>query len=121
MTQPFLFKNERDPSFLPSGGEVAPYGGLPPFQRNSDTSIEAALKMAGKAGSLRRQIYYFLKERAGRGATDEEVQVGLDMPGNTQRPRRCELEQAGLVHDSGLRRKTTAGREAVVWEVRYGA
>jgi hypothetical protein len=44
------------------------------------------------------------------------MQAELQMQGSTQRPRRVELVRAGLVVDSGLRRRTFAGRSAVVWK-----
>ncbi len=51
------------------------------------------------------------------GATDEEMQLGIPMNPSTQRPRRIELVEAGLVEDSGERRKTRGGRSAIVWRV----
>lgn len=50
--------------------------------------------------------------------TDAEIQDALGLDGSTQRPRRRELEQAGLVFDSGERRATHTGRAAVVWRAR---
>ena len=50
-----------------------------------------------------------------RPATDEEVQTVLSMNPSTERPRRKELQDAGLVVDSGIRRCTASGRNAVVW------
>lgn len=49
------------------------------------------------------------------GMTDEELQALLDMPGNSERPRRRELERKGLVRDSGRRRQVRSGRQAIVW------
>lgn len=43
------------------------------------------------------------------------------MAGNTERPRRRELEQRGLVKATCMRRLTTTGREASVWRVVDGA
>lgn len=47
--------------------------------------------------------------------TDEELQKDLGLPPNTERPRRNELVRQGKVHDSGARRKTETGRNAIVW------
>lgn len=91
-----------------------------PFQRHSATSKEAAIAAEGSAGSLRRQVWSFLMERGASGATDEEIQTLEDIPANTERPRRRELEQAGLVRDSGRTRLTASGRKAVVWVVVEG-
>jgi len=49
------------------------------------------------------------------GATDEEMQVALGMNPSTQRPRRIELVEEGLVVDSHERRRTRSGRAAIVW------
>jgi hypothetical protein len=94
------------------------YGGAAPHQKHSDTSILAALEMSGtRRATLRAKVFRYLVTRKPDGATDEEMQIALKMVGNTQRPRRCELEEAGLVCDSGLRRRTGSGKSAVVWVV----
>lgn len=88
---------------------------LPPAQRHSRTSVEAARLLGGtRAGSLRAAIYRWLLERPA-GATDEEGQHALQMDGNTYRPRRIELQEAGLVVDSKTERLTKNQRRAVVW------
>ncbi len=87
----------------------------PPAQRHSDTSVAAADAIAGHAETLRARVHRFLVERGTEGATDEEMQTLIPMPASTQRPRRCELVEAGLATDSGARRKTASGRDAVVW------
>lgn len=92
-----------------------PYGG-PPFVAGSDTS-EAAARAVTEPSRLRAQVLDFLKKRGVRGATDEEIQAALAMPANTERPRRRELVLGKSVIDSGQRRRTMAGRSAVVWAV----
>ena len=47
---------------------------------------------------------------------DWDQQQILGMPGKTQRPRRIELVQQGLVRDSGQTRRLPSGRSAVKWE-----
>jgi hypothetical protein len=96
-----------------------PYGGEPPSQRHSDTSRAAAARIKKRVGPLHIQLLNFLAEVG--SATDEEMQDGIPMPANTQRPRRCELCQMGRIKDSGLRRLTDAKREAVVWQLVYAA
>lgn len=49
------------------------------------------------------------------GATDEEMQQALGIDPNTQRPRRVELHEGGMIADSNKRRPTRSGRGAVVW------
>ncbi len=87
----------------------------PPAQRHSSTSLAAARGVASKAATLREKLLAYLRGRGALGATDEEAQKALGMPANTERPRRRELEQMGLVRDSGSTRPTASGRAAVVW------
>jgi hypothetical protein len=90
----------------------------PPCQRHSVTSREAADAIKPDASELRRRVLAYLRGRGEDGATDEEIQEGLPMAQNTERPRRRELELAGLVIDSGRKRRTRSGRNAVVWVCR---
>lgn len=87
----------------------------PPAQRHSETSVAAALAIEPAAGTLRAEVLACLRRCGPQGATDEEMQWDMRMGPNTQRPRRVELVDRGLVVDSGLRRRTAAGRRAVVW------
>jgi hypothetical protein len=86
----------------------------PAHQRHSPTSKAAAESIKPRVGPLHRLILDMLA-MGGAGATDEQMQCILNMPANTQRPRRRELQQAGLVVDSGITWATTSGRKAVVW------
>lgn len=87
----------------------------PPAQRHSDTSRAAAEDIKPKAETLRARVYWFIQSRGTVGATDDEVQRHLPMDPSTQRPRRVELVNAGLVVDSGRRRPTASGKQAAVW------
>ncbi len=84
------------------------------YQPHSRTSKDAARAIEATAETLRGRVYRFL-EGTRAGATDEEMQDCLDMNPSTQRPRRVELVEKGLVRDSGKTRKTKSGRSAVVW------
>jgi hypothetical protein len=86
-----------------------------PAQAHSPTSIAAAKLMDGKRSTLLAKLYYALLGMLPDGLTDEEGQALLGMDGNTYRPRRVELQEAGLVADGKLTRKTKSKREAVVW------
>ena len=86
------------------------------YQPHSETSRESAKKIESNAKTLRGEVLRFLTERPGAGATDEEIQLGLGLNPSTQRPRRIELVERGVVRDSGLKRSTKSGRRAVVWE-----
>lgn len=87
----------------------------PRYVRNSDTSRAAQASAEPKAGTKRALVLAFIRGRGAEGATDEEVQMGLPISANTERPRRVELVDAGLVVDSKRRRATVGGDLAVVW------
>jgi hypothetical protein len=115
--------NPRMPDYRPSipsprtGPTVDEYDvqQAPLAQKHSRTSVEAANLMSGsRAGSLRATIYRWLLEQP-TGATDEEGQDALGMDGNTYRPRRLELQEAGLVGVTGRERLTKSRRHAVVY------
>ena len=76
------------------------------------TSRDAAHKVKPKTGKKRARVHAYL---LGRPATDEEIETALNMAGNTVRPTRGRLVKDGLVIDSGLRRFTRAGNDAIVW------
>ena len=109
----------RQPDYRPRTGPTAPAYDVqraPLAQKHSRTSVEAANLMSGtRAGSLRATIWRWLLERGERGATDEEGQDALGMEGNTYRPRRVELQEAGLVVATKADRLTRSKRKAVVY------
>jgi hypothetical protein len=76
------------------------------------TSVDAALKAKPKTGKKRQRVHAYL---LGRPATDEEIETALNMSGNTVRPTRGTLVKDGHVIDSGIRRLTRAGNQAIVW------
>lgn len=86
-----------------------------PYVRHSDTSKSAAEAIEPKVGTLRRKVLDRIRLTGSYGVTDEQGWHALNMDQNTYRPRRIELWRAGLVKDSGKRRRTTKGRTAVVW------
>ncbi len=105
---------------------------MPAPHSGGATSRAAASEIRGEAKTQRRQVLAFLIGRGAEGATDEEMQIALGMAGNTQRPRRRELEKLRLIeprfidgasddrHPEGqhaVTRPTQSGREAVVWFV----
>lgn len=84
----------------------------------ADTSAQAAASIRPTSGSLRRQVCRFIAEQGAHGATDEECQLALEMNPSTQRPRRGECWGYGMLTDTlGEVRKTSSGRNAVVWHV----
>lgn len=90
-------------------------GPEPPFVKGSGTSKEAAATIKPSATVLRAKVGAHIESMGDHGATDEETQKALTMNPNTQRPRRVELVEQGAVIDSGFKRPTVSGRNAVVW------
>ncbi len=76
------------------------------------TSRDAAARIKPKTGAKRQRVYDYLSQQ---NATDEQIETALIMSGNTVRPTRGTLVKDGLVIDSGLRRLTRAGNNAIVW------
>jgi hypothetical protein len=87
----------------------------PPSQRHSETSQEAAEAIEPTVAGLRGRVLTFLLARGEHGATDEEIQVALEMNPSTERPRRVELWYAGLIVNSSETRLTSSGRRASIW------
>ncbi len=91
-------------------------GNLPPHQRHSETSREAAAEIAPKFGRTTRAVLIALSRHAD-GLTDEEGQSVMRMDGNSYRPCRVTLANKGLVKDTGQRRMTAHRKKAAVWAV----
>jgi hypothetical protein len=88
--------------------------GVPPAN-GTPTSIAAADAIKPCADTLRARVLEYIRAQGKEGATDDEIQVALDMGGSTQRPRRVELFQQGKICMAPNMRKTRAGRQANVW------
>lgn len=87
-----------------------------PYAVGSDTSEEAAKRIEPHVNSQRGQLLELLRAHPA-GLTDEQMQAMAAMAGHSQSPRRLELQRLGWVRDSGRRRLTRSGRNAVVWEI----
>lgn len=79
------------------------------------TSRDADARNAPREGTQRAKVLNFIRACGGDGATDEELQDETGLNPNTARPRRVELVRDGWIRDSGRRRKTRGGDEAIVW------
>lgn len=86
-----------------------------PVSNGTPTSDAAADSIRHCASGLRRKVLDYLLKRGIAGATADEAEVALRMPGNTVRPRLVELRAAGLVCLLGQRRETRSGRKAEVY------
>ena len=81
------------------------------------TSIAAMEKVAPKRESMKGRVYQYLIDRQERGATDQEMQSALNIPGDSLRPIRISLFKDGWIHDSGHTRQNPNGNECIVWVV----
>ena len=75
-----------------------------PFQRHSKPSLGAARDMARKTPRVKGDRQRIVNVLLSGGKTDAEIQEILGLRGSTQRPRRIELVEMGLVIDTGERR-----------------
>lgn len=88
-----------------------------PSVRSSDTSKDAARAMEPHLGRLEARVLYWIKAAYTRGATCDEVEGFSGLLHTTTSARIRRLAQIGRIVDSGERRKTRSGRNAVVWKV----
>ncbi len=84
-------------------------------REHPETSKKAAGRILPASGTQRSRVLVKLQTVAPEGRTDEELQAALDMNPSSQRPRRVELVEQGWIEDSGDRRKTVSGTDAIVW------
>jgi hypothetical protein len=79
------------------------------------TSNAAAVSISGAAGALRARVLHVITELG--GATCDEVECVTDLKHQTASARVYELHTRGKIVDSGERRATRSGRDAIVWVV----
>lgn len=82
--------------------------------QGTDTSQDAALMIAGRAGTLRRLVIDTLKKHK-NGLTADEAATILEESVLAIRPRFTELKQDGIIRDCGGRRPNLSTRRAIVW------
>lgn len=91
-----------------------PYAGPVPA-RPADTSVAAAVSLARDAPRLRAEVHAAIRRAGAAGLTADEAAAALGLTPFSTRPRCTELAAAGLVADSGMRRRNASGRSAIVW------
>lgn len=79
-----------------------------------DTQRDAAYAVMPRTGTQRRMVLDAICG-SGRGMTDEELRDVLGTTYSKVGPRRRELVDGGWVADSGQRRPTSSGQDAIVW------
>lgn len=80
-----------------------------------ETARAAARLVRRNTGTWRARVFAYILAAGQDGATDYEIETSLGGRPSTTRARRIELVQEGWVVDSGKRRKTVSGAEAIVW------
>ena len=84
---------------------------------NTPTSRIAAKLAKTFAATQQEAVFQFIEQAGDRGATDQEIELGLGIAGNSVRPRRRKLVELGRVKESGNLRLTSSNSPAVVWVV----
>ncbi|GJL53947.1 MAG: hypothetical protein NPIRA02_10790 [Nitrospirales bacterium] len=79
------------------------------------TSHDAAKEAKAIRGEHQKLILRVM-HRCTNGMTFEDIASCASLDYHQVGRRVCELRRAGLVRDSGRKRKTRTGRSAVVWE-----
>lgn len=64
---------------------------------------------------LKDVVYELIKLSGNKGATVDEIMAICHIPAGTIKARRMELEQEGLIKDSGLRRLSIRNRPTKVY------
>ncbi len=86
-----------------------------PGHRNVDTSVAAAQALAPKLGRLQCMALEAIRESGWLGLTADELAARLNMDRWSIQPRTSELKRMGLIRDSGLRRRNSTRKLAIVW------
>ena len=89
--------------------------GAIPFVRGSETSEEAAVAKGPTKARDEAKVLGFIHAQKGRGATDDEIEVGTGLCHQSASARRNGLVAKGLLHDGGGKRLTRRKRRAIVW------
>jgi hypothetical protein len=86
------------------------------------TSAVAAEQAEPRSGTQCGRVYEAIRDAGPDGLTDQQLAGKLCLAENSVRPRRLELSDPPeglprLIADSGERRRTPAGKHAIVWVV----
>jgi predicted transcriptional regulator len=82
-----------------------------------DTSAQALASVTPAIPTIRQRIYSYIHERGANGATADEIEAALNIPGSTVRPRLRELEfDLAEIVLTPATRLTRRGRKACVYQ-----
>ena len=104
-----------EPSFFDDPSLSDPAANLPGAHHGRETERAAAYEIVPKSGTQRLRVLAAIAIAEDLGRTDQELEELLDMPRPSPGNRRGELMAGGWVRDSGKRRPTRSGKDAVVW------
>lgn len=92
---------------------VAPVG-----HRHGKTALDAARKALPKTGSRRHEVFRTIETAGEYGVTDDELEKITGRSHQSVSATRNSLMKDGLIEDSGRRRRTQWGNEAIAWKVK---
>jgi predicted transcriptional regulator len=84
-------------------------------KNHPDTSQQAARKAEPKSGTKKKVIYDLIVASGMFGMCDHEIEKALDWTHQTASASRNTLMNDGWVIDSGHRRATDQGNDAIAW------
>lgn len=94
--------------------QLSMYPDFPGYKEHT-TSKQAAIEVAGRAGTLRKLCLNCLKERP---FTADEIAGILGESVLSIRPRISELRTKGLIEKTKERRLNASGKQAIVWRIK---
>ncbi len=86
----------------------------PPFS-NQTTSKAAARSVIHELAAMEQKVLGYIRAQGAFGATSDEIEVGEHMSHQTVSARINGLRSKGFLVDSGRTRRTSSGRQAIVW------
>lgn len=87
------------------------------YDNGTLTSRTAAESARVFVNSQAARVHAFIESQGERGATDKEIQAGLKMAGDSQRPRRVWLRDRGFIKLKGEPSETVVRDRCAVWVV----
>jgi hypothetical protein len=86
-----------------------------PTQENIDTCVASRNRLNSRRSVIRKTVHNFILERGAYGATCDEVEIALQLRHQTASCFIRFLTKDGFLEGTIERRKTRAGRFAIVW------
>lgn len=88
-----------------------------PYHNGTLASRAAAEFIRPSVNSQTSRVLDFLKSQGDHGASDKELQAALNMPGDSQRPRRVWLRDHGFIVAKGEPEEIVLRDGSTVWVV----